>query len=641
MTDLPEKKFKHDAFLSYNSQDKEAVEAIARFLNRKGIKIWLDTWNLIPGRDWMPVTVKALSESRCVVVFFGINGLGQWEKQEVQAAIIGKVAGTNESIIPVLLPGVKQEDVSTQYFLGQKGWVKFQSDMEEQEALHKLLAGILDVEPGDLGPLLKKRKPRIAAAAEHLPFVNRESVIEFIFADNSPAYHLVDAPAGFGKSTMLNQLKELYEKDKKWLSCYVSIKDQKSASAALAEVASQLKLDLKGDIVGADIATELLQRRGGEFGETGKKGLIVFFDIEKSWHHAPEFAQKIIKEFIPGMADVLRGKEFRKGQHNPFRVVIAGRYLIGQITDRGPVNLAEHRLFPLKYHYIFQAVDEFLPPGIPKKEQLTAHLMYYTAGHPGCIAKILKLYKQEEYPDPDDFFDENAEQILDEVVYPEINVMRNGIAPDLRRVFDELSFFRFLDTSILRDLLERTPRLNFTDAFDLENKLRGTYLMDPWLEGRFLRDGITRELILLRFLSADGEEYFAYECQNARSLCQAKLQKNTTQLPDKWLLEYYYQYLQEHAGRIHLPVERRSLRKIFLDDVIAEGFKLFAAHWNVREFRNVIKTALDADWQFEFTANYFMRDDDYIEKVSDSPYEQLKARLMALVDSDAMVTVEA
>ena len=39
-------------FLSYNSMDRVAVEQLAQQLHRKGIDLWLDTWNLIPGNPW-------------------------------------------------------------------------------------------------------------------------------------------------------------------------------------------------------------------------------------------------------------------------------------------------------------------------------------------------------------------------------------------------------------------------------------------------------------------------------------------------------------------------------------------------------------------------------------------------------------
>lgn len=38
-----------DVFLSHNSADKPAVEALAQQLLAAGFKPWLDSWNLVPG----------------------------------------------------------------------------------------------------------------------------------------------------------------------------------------------------------------------------------------------------------------------------------------------------------------------------------------------------------------------------------------------------------------------------------------------------------------------------------------------------------------------------------------------------------------------------------------------------------------
>ena len=41
--------FRYDVFLSHNTTDKDAVEEIARKLKSKGIRPWLDKWDLAAG----------------------------------------------------------------------------------------------------------------------------------------------------------------------------------------------------------------------------------------------------------------------------------------------------------------------------------------------------------------------------------------------------------------------------------------------------------------------------------------------------------------------------------------------------------------------------------------------------------------
>jgi hypothetical protein len=41
-----------DVFLSHNSKDKPTVRQLARALQARGLKVWLDEEQLVPGRPW-------------------------------------------------------------------------------------------------------------------------------------------------------------------------------------------------------------------------------------------------------------------------------------------------------------------------------------------------------------------------------------------------------------------------------------------------------------------------------------------------------------------------------------------------------------------------------------------------------------
>ncbi len=41
-----------DVFLSHNSKDKRTVRQLAEALRRCGLNVWLDEWELVPGRPW-------------------------------------------------------------------------------------------------------------------------------------------------------------------------------------------------------------------------------------------------------------------------------------------------------------------------------------------------------------------------------------------------------------------------------------------------------------------------------------------------------------------------------------------------------------------------------------------------------------
>jgi hypothetical protein len=63
---------RYDAFLSYNTNDRAAVEAIALYLKDKaGMKVFSDRWEMVPGT---PVQ-EVLEDSGACVIFIGPSGL--------------------------------------------------------------------------------------------------------------------------------------------------------------------------------------------------------------------------------------------------------------------------------------------------------------------------------------------------------------------------------------------------------------------------------------------------------------------------------------------------------------------------------------------------------------------------------------
>jgi hypothetical protein len=95
-----------DAFLSYNRVDRNAVQALARYLKEKAkLDVWLDQWNLLPGDAWQEEIDLVLDRSRTCVIFWGKSGLGPWQHEEMRAALERRVTERDYRIVPVLLPG--------------------------------------------------------------------------------------------------------------------------------------------------------------------------------------------------------------------------------------------------------------------------------------------------------------------------------------------------------------------------------------------------------------------------------------------------------------------------------------------------------------------------------------------------------
>lgn len=135
-----------DVFLSYNSEDREAVEKIAVHLeDRSGLKVWLDKWRLIAGEPWLQNLESGLTSVMTCAVFVGQSGEGPWQQREVAAALDRQVQRPDFRVIPVLLPDAP-EAPRLPLFLAGNTWVQFTSS-DDDDALWRLECGIRGVAP--------------------------------------------------------------------------------------------------------------------------------------------------------------------------------------------------------------------------------------------------------------------------------------------------------------------------------------------------------------------------------------------------------------------------------------------------------------------------------------------------------------
>jgi hypothetical protein len=78
---------RYDVFLSHNRADADAVELVARRLRDEGgLRLFLDTWHLVPGEPWQEGLEQALAASASCAVFLGGAGLGTWDNEAMRAA---------------------------------------------------------------------------------------------------------------------------------------------------------------------------------------------------------------------------------------------------------------------------------------------------------------------------------------------------------------------------------------------------------------------------------------------------------------------------------------------------------------------------------------------------------------------------
>ncbi len=134
-----------DVFLAHNSQDKTAVKEIANQLKQRGLKVWIDEEQIPPGRPFQDEIQQAIPNVKAAAIFLGYVGLGKWQTMEVRT-LTSRCVSANIPVIPVLLPGVDRIPENL-LFLQELNWVCFTKEVNDSEALHKLVWGITQQKP--------------------------------------------------------------------------------------------------------------------------------------------------------------------------------------------------------------------------------------------------------------------------------------------------------------------------------------------------------------------------------------------------------------------------------------------------------------------------------------------------------------
>jgi len=470
------------------------------------------------------------------------------------------------------------------------------------------------------------QQPPAVQPPTHVPFTNREDELNLVLSSFAPAYYLVDAPAGYGKTEFLKELEKRL-KERRWRCVYAAVNENESIDTLAKALTQKLELTLSttsnlpwGAKMGGALWQQWQQIED-------KEGLILLIDLDKK--PSLDTLSYLLNSFIPDVQDSLRTLAFFANKHNRFRVIIAGRYLAArkEVKDAS-IPFRSLRLSTFSYDIIRESAVEFL--GGHQEEsikQLAAHLLYLTGGHPGCMAHVLEMYAQQGLP-PDIFLQTFALTIWREHVSDVVEEIRGGVPNDsreLHKILDAVSLFRCLDYDILRHIITAYNITELDNAYDLADNLTETYILG-W-KGRFLRDDIARRLLAIRLRHTQPEE-FARRSQQARQACLERILAVQVQGPETWAIESLFQALQQHANTVQDTTQRQAIRTQFFDHDLPTTLKTFIDQRevppkNIQAEKIALKQAMEEDWEFRFTVNYYLRADQY----NNEPYETLREKI--------------
>ncbi|MCP4350709.1 MAG: hypothetical protein GY795_35015 [Desulfobacterales bacterium] len=342
----------------------------------------------------------------------------------------------------------------------------------------------------------------------------------------------------------------------------------------------------------------------------------------------------LLEKIVPAVYNSLYSLKIFESKQKSLRMILAGRYLATmEVIRNASIELVPYPLSPFDYKIIWDSVSKYLNHESDSNTiQISAHLLYLTGGHPGCMAEVLQKYRDQGTP-PDVFFKYLGKSTSERIVREISEDIRSGLLEydkKLAEIINYLTVFRYLDSTVLKHIIDANNLSWISNGYDLSLKLTATYLFKR--EKYLVRDDIIRRLLVIQLRDSDPGQ-FSQNCQEAREIFANLIQNLTMRNRERWTIEYLFQSLQKDAAIIQYPEKREKLRETFLNKNVSEALQFFTDRDDIlverfREERDTLIGMMDEDWEFCFTVNYYLREDEYNEQ----PYIELKNKISQFFD---------
>ena len=405
-------------------------------------------------------------------------------------------------------------------------------------------------------------------AFSELNFTNRQNELKRLMDPRGTATYLViDAPGQYGKTFLVEALKDLYEVEpSQWRCILHSVSASDTPVSLLRSIYEKISVSqsipirelLDADAEGINrLAVRIIESVPENTGESW--GITLIFDgLEKLKEpyspRALEPAVWLLGTLIPELSDQLERSGFLQDRYLKF--IFSGRYIANMVKSRaGHLPISVETLEPFNWHAVQSLVEREVrelgfSPREPDIARHTAQLMYHTGGPPGYLVSLLSEVVNSRFTlDPERFYQERIDTFYRrhisetiENIREEIRAVGGEVGDQLVSAMDTLSVFRRFDAAIIEELIQLEELVWPRSPWDLIMTIGPLHMLT--LDRGYYRDAIARKLLTIR-LRQQNPKQLKRVCRIASGLYGRRLSsEHRSKEPVLLFAEWLYQEAQ-------------------------------------------------------------------------------------------------
>jgi hypothetical protein len=101
-----------NVFLSHSSKDKDFVEKLANDLNKQGVRVWFDKWEIKVGDSIVEKINDGLSKNDYLAIILSPNSVNSnWVKKELNSSLMKQLSKKSVKVLPILYKDCEIPDI--------------------------------------------------------------------------------------------------------------------------------------------------------------------------------------------------------------------------------------------------------------------------------------------------------------------------------------------------------------------------------------------------------------------------------------------------------------------------------------------------------------------------------------------------